>query len=77
MATSASCSTSFGSLRDEGRVVFVCLHPNEPFHIELMREVCERFFFVRKGRLSQAATLAEMAANEAFRDYLGHLAPLV
>ncbi len=31
---------------------------------------------VRKGRLSQAATLADMAADDAFQDYLGHLAPL-
>ncbi len=66
----------FRRLRGEGRLVFVCLHPNEPFHLEILREICERFVFVRKGRLSQAATLAEMAANEAFRDYLGHLAPL-
>ena len=40
----------FRRLRDEGRVVFVCLHPNEPFHIELMREICERFVFVRNGK---------------------------
>ena len=66
----------FRGLRDEGRVVFVCLHPNEPFHIELLREICERFVFVRNGRLSHAATLAEMTANGPFRDYLGHLAPL-
>jgi ABC-type multidrug transport system ATPase subunit len=67
----------FRSLKDRGCVVFVCLHPNEPFHIELMREICERFVFVRNGRLTHGRTLAEMAASEPFRDYLGHLAPLV
>jgi hypothetical protein len=48
----------FRRLRDEGRVVFVCLHPNEPYHIELMREICERFV---------AETLREIDAS-----FLGH-----
>jgi energy-coupling factor transporter ATP-binding protein EcfA2 len=25
--------------RARGKLVFVCLHPNEPYHVELMREV--------------------------------------
>ncbi len=27
----------FSRRRDEGRLVFVCLHPNQPFNVELMR----------------------------------------
>ena len=57
--------------------MFLCLHPNEPFHLEILREVCERFVFVQPGRLTHGGTLSELAAGEPFRDYLGHLAPLV
>lgn len=67
----------FRRLRSEGKVVFVCLHPNEPFHLELLAECCERFVFVNRGRLSHGATLAELAQNEAFGSYLGSLADCV
>ena len=64
----------FRRLKGEGRVVFVCLHPNEPCHIELLREVCERFLFVQKGRITQGESLAALARHEDFRRYLGVLA---
>ena len=67
----------FRALRAEGKVVFVCLHPNEPCHIELMAEICERFIFVERGRLRHGASLAELAREEAFRGYLGELQALV
>jgi ABC-2 type transport system ATP-binding protein len=60
----------FRRLRSEGKVVIVCLHPNEPYHIELLESLCERFFFVHQGRLLPGATLAELAGHAAFRDYL-------
>lgn len=65
----------FRRLRSEGRLVFVCLHPNEPYHVELLREVCERFIFVNRGRLAQADSLAALKANADFTAYLGRLAP--
>ena len=65
----------FRRLRAEGKLVFVCLHPNEPYHVELLREVCERFIFVNRGRLTHAPTLEAMARDDAFRTYLGDLAP--
>ena len=64
----------FRRLRDEGKVVFVCLHPNEPYHLELLAEACERFIFVNRGRLVHGARLGALAENEAFRGYLGKLA---
>ena len=67
----------FRRLRAEGKVVFVCLHPNEPCHIELLREVCERFIFVSRGRLTHAPSLAALTKEEAFRTYLGDLATSV
>jgi len=64
----------FRRLRSEGRVVFVCLHPNEPYHVELLQELCGRFIFVNRGRLTHAASLAELSGHAAFSDYLGKLA---
>ena len=65
----------FRRLRSEGKVVFVCLHPNEPYHVELMQEICERFVFVNRGRLTHGATLGALAEHAPFRDYLGKLCP--
>jgi ABC-type branched-subunit amino acid transport system ATPase component len=67
----------FRRLRAEGKVVFVCLHPNEPYHIELLKSLCERFFFVHQGRLVAGATLAALAEHQAFGDYLGELKNVV
>ena len=63
----------FRRLRGEGKLVFVCLHPNEPYHIELLHELCERFIFVNRGRLTHAPSLAALAELPAFREYLGKL----
>ena len=64
----------FRRLRAEGRLVFLCLHPNEPWHLEILREVCERFVFVERGRLTHGASLAELERDERVRAYLGRLA---
>ena len=64
----------FRGLRAQGKVVFVCLRPNEPYHVELLQELCGRFIFVNRGRLTHAASLAELAAHAPFADYLGKLA---
>ncbi len=63
----------FRKLRAEGRLVFLCVHPNEPFHLEILREICERYIFVREGRLSQAPDYESLIAQPAVRDYLGAL----
>ena len=69
----------FRRLRREGKLVFLCLHPNEPVHLDILADVCERFVFVQKedgvSRLSHAASLAELAGDERVRRYLGKLAP--
>lgn len=70
----------FRRLRGEGRLVFLCLHPNEPVHLEILAEVCERFVFVQKdearvSRLSFAADFKTLTAMPAVRAYLGALAP--
>ncbi len=63
----------FRKLRAEGRLVFLCVHPNEPFHLDILREICERYIFVQKGRLSQAPDFETLVSQGAVRDYLGDL----
>ena len=65
----------FRKLRREGRLVFVCLHPNEPYHLELMEEVCERFVFVLAGRVREYPDFASMLQAPDVRNYLGRLVP--
>jgi ABC-type multidrug transport system ATPase subunit len=62
-------------LRRDGLVVFLCVHPNEPFHLDILREACERFVFVHKGRLTEFADFDALVADDAVRAYLGRLAP--
>jgi ABC-type multidrug transport system ATPase subunit len=65
----------FAKLRADGRVVFLCLHPNEPFHLDIMRDICERYIFVQKGRLTHALDFAALLDHDAVRSYLGRLVP--
>ena len=66
----------FRRLRRQGKLVFLCLHPNEPWHLEILRETCERFIFVDRGRLMDAQDFASLASNPAVTAYLGRLAPV-
>ncbi|MEP7085433.1 MAG: ATP-binding cassette domain-containing protein [Betaproteobacteria bacterium] len=65
----------FRKLRAEGRLVFLCLHPNEPYHLELMRECCERYLFVHNGVLAEIPDFATLIADQRVRAYLGALLP--
>jgi archaellum biogenesis ATPase FlaH len=69
----------FRRLRSQGRLVFLCLHPNESVHLEILAEVCESYIFVHKqegtSRLLQADSLDRLTADEGVRRYLGRLAP--
>lgn len=67
----------FRHLKSQGCLVFVCLHPNEAYHLELLNEICDRFIFVNKGLLNESATLLSLTDQTAFRDYLGKLASCV
>ena len=61
----------FRRLRDEGRVVFLCLHPTERYHLEILREVCERFIYVEKGTISLHPDFAALQADPRVFAYLG------
>ena len=64
----------FRALRRQERLVFLCLHPNEPYHLDILRESCDRFVFVDRGRLTHASTWQSLQADARVRTYLGRLA---
>ena len=68
----------FRRLRDAGRLVFVCMHPNEPVHLDILEQACEGFIFVQKdgsrvSRLQQAPSLQALLQIPAAQAYLGTL----
>jgi ABC-type Na+ transport system ATPase subunit NatA len=63
----------FRRLRGAGRLVFLCVHPNERFHLEILEEICERFIFVQNGTVTPIADFRSLVAHEACRAYLGDL----
>jgi ABC-type branched-subunit amino acid transport system ATPase component len=64
----------FRRLRSEGRLVFLCLHPTERYHLDILREVSERFIFVEKGRISLHPNFAALEADARVSAYLGQSA---
>jgi ABC-type branched-subunit amino acid transport system ATPase component len=64
----------FRRLRSEGRAVFLCLHPTERYHLDILREVCERFIFVDRGRISLHPNFAALEADARVSAYLGQSA---
>jgi ABC-type branched-subunit amino acid transport system ATPase component len=63
----------FERLRRSDRLLFLCLHPNEQWQLDLMREVAESFVFAERGQVTRHATFDDLMAVPAARDYLGHL----
>jgi ABC-type multidrug transport system ATPase subunit len=63
----------FRKLRAEGRLVFLCIHPNERFHLEIVEEICERFLFVQSGSVTPLADYASLLAHEPASTYLAEL----
>jgi len=51
------------------------VHPNEPFHLQILREACSRFIFVQQGRITLHADFASLVAAPPVRAYLGRLVP--
>ena len=65
----------FAQLRAAGKLVFLCLHPNEPYHIDILRASCERFLYVQQGVVTQAPHWDALMTDQRVRSYLGALAP--
>ncbi len=64
----------FEKLKAEGRLVFLCLHPNERYHVDILKQSCERFLFVQKGVVTEAPDFESLVADERVKNYLGALA---
>jgi ABC-type multidrug transport system ATPase subunit len=60
----------FRRLRRDGRLVFVCLHPTETYHLDILREICERFVFVHEGRAWEVPDFPTLVADARVRAYL-------
>ncbi|MGH7264058.1 MAG: ATP-binding cassette domain-containing protein [Candidatus Rokuibacteriota bacterium] len=60
----------FRRLREEGRLVFLCLHPTEAYHVDILRSVCERFLFVHGGRVTAAPDFGALLRDDRARAYL-------
>jgi hypothetical protein len=65
--------TFFRELRRRDRLVFVCLHPNERWQLDLLAELAESFLFIVRGRVAAAPDFAALLALAGARDYLGAL----
>lgn len=63
----------FRRLRDEGRLVFLCVHPNERLHLEILQEACDRFIFVQQGSVTPLPDYQTLLNHEPVRVYLGDL----
>ena len=61
----------FRKLRAEGKLVFVCLHPNARYHLEILKEIAETFLLVHGGRATPKASFSDLVADERMRTYLG------
>ena len=63
----------FENLRRRDRLLFVCLHPQELWQLELLCEIAESFVFVDRGQVTRHPTFDDLIRIPAARDYLGHL----
>ena len=67
----------FRRLKDEGHLVFVCLHPTAPFQLDILNEICDRFLFVSGGQVRAYDDFATVVSAPDIRLYLGDVAPVM
>jgi ABC-type multidrug transport system ATPase subunit len=63
----------FRRLRGQGKLVFVCLHPNERWQLDLLREIAERLVFVHRGVVTEHERFDSLVTQPEAREYLGAL----
>jgi ABC-2 type transport system ATP-binding protein len=61
----------FRRLRDEGRLVVLCLHPTARYHLEILREICGSFLLVAGGGVARHEDFASLLGDGRVRNYLG------
>ena len=65
----------FKKLRREGKLLFLYLHPNKPYHINILQKNYKQFIFVQKGVVTEAPDFDTLVQAPHVRSYLGALAP--
>lgn len=63
----------YRKLRGEGHLVFFCMHPSNPFQLEMMNKICEQYIFIHEGTLTQMSDFEIFLKDERVRDYLSDL----
>jgi len=61
----------FRKLRDEGRLVILCMHPTASWHLDILAEIAGQFLFVAGGGVTRMADFGSLTAEPRFRAYLG------
>ncbi len=61
----------FKQLRDEGRLVFISVHPTEVYQLRIIEDICEDFLFVAKGEVTRYPDWHTFKQQDAVRQYLG------
>ena len=63
----------FVHLRRMGHLVFLCLHPSKPLHLEILRKICGQFLFMHQGTARPMANFKTLIKDGRVRSYLGRL----
>jgi hypothetical protein len=61
----------FRKLRDEGRLVILCMHPTASWHLDILAEIAGQFLFVAGGGVTPMADFGSLVADPRCRSYLG------
>lgn len=61
----------FKRLRDEGKLVFICLHPTATYHLEILSGIASHFMLVSGGKVMQKDSFGALISDERCRSYLG------
>jgi ABC-type cobalamin/Fe3+-siderophores transport system ATPase subunit len=59
--------------RQAGNVVFLCVHPTKPEHLQILRRICERYVFVHAGTTRPIEDFDALMADADAQEYLGPL----
>jgi ABC-type multidrug transport system ATPase subunit len=63
----------FRRLLEEGRLVFISVHPTEIYQLKIIENLCKDYMFVSDGQVTQYGTWQEFVAQDTVRDYLGEI----
>lgn len=64
----------FRTLKEQGHLVFFCVHPLSVSDLGLVRDVCDHYIFAQEGSFRQVPDFETLLKDEQVRDYLGPLA---